>query len=58
MMNRKSGGAPVSAAMRSAANQLELAAFGSQRPGLVGRELAHICGRLAPASFELKVFEL
>jgi hypothetical protein len=43
MMNRESGMATVSVAMRSLANQLELVSFGSQLPGLVAGKLAHIC---------------
>jgi len=47
MMNGESGWAAAPAAMRSPANQLELASFGSQWPGLVAGKLAHICERLA-----------
>jgi hypothetical protein len=58
MMNGESGGAPASAAMRRLANQFELDLSGSHwlglGPGLVAGKLAHICERLATASFELK----
>jgi hypothetical protein len=54
MMNGDGDGANASVAMRQPANQLELASFGSQRPGLVAGKLAHICERLAEASTELK----
>jgi hypothetical protein len=53
-MNGGSGVVTAPAAMRSGANQLELVQFGSQWPGLVAGKLAHICGRLAHASPELK----
>jgi hypothetical protein len=54
MMNGKSGLVAASVAMRSPANQFELAQFGSRWPGLVAGKLAHICERLATASPELK----
>jgi hypothetical protein len=47
MMNGESVVAAASAAMTSAANQLELVSSGSQWPGLVAGKLAHICERLA-----------
>jgi hypothetical protein len=54
MMNGESGMMAASVAMRSPANQLEHVSFGSPWPGLVVGKLAHICERLAIASFELK----